>query len=55
MKYQVEITETLFRVVEVDADSVEDAVRKVEEDYEDCKINLDGDDCISFDIKEYKG
>lgn len=54
MTYKISITETLERVVEVEADTVEEALSKVENDYCEYKINLDGDDCINFEIKECK-
>lgn len=38
MKYTIEITEILQKQVEVEADSKEQALQKVEDDYECCQI-----------------
>lgn len=54
MKYKVEITETLQRIVEVKANSLSDAVTKVAKDYSDGKIVLDSGDFVEFKILEYK-
>lgn len=54
-KYKIEITETLQRVVEVEADTAAEALSKVEDDYATEKIVLDYDDCKDFQIREYKG
>lgn len=54
MTYRVEITETLQRIVEVEADTIEEAVSKVEDDYASCDIILDSLDMKNFEIKEYK-
>lgn len=54
-RFQIEITETLQRIVEVEAETVEEALSKVEDDYVDHKINLFPDtDLKNFSIKEYK-
>ena len=52
--YQIEVTETLCRIIKVEADTLEEAVSKVENDYETGKIVLDTDDSVFYDIKEYK-
>lgn len=54
MKYKVEITETLQRVIEVKADSLSQAVTKITKDYSDGKIVLDSNDFVEFKILEYK-
>lgn len=55
MVYQIAIREILERVVEVEADTVEEALSKAENDYCNYKINLNGDDCKRFEIEECKG
>lgn len=51
--YQIEITERLQRVIEVEADTMEDALTKVESAYADRHIVLNfDDDCKFFEIKE---
>ena len=52
-KYEVEITEYLQRIIEVEAESPEDAVYKVEEDYDNCNIVLDSGDFTGKDIEIY--
>lgn len=43
-RYYVSVTETLNKVVSVDADSKKDAEEKVRDAYRDCDIVLDSDD-----------
>ena len=50
MKYEVEITEILQRVVEVEAASVEDAERQVRATYRAGDIVLDAEDCTEVEI-----
>ncbi len=52
-KYKVEITEYLKKTVEVEADSADAAVSKVEDDYKNEKIVLDSSDFIDKDIEIY--
>lgn len=49
-KYSVEITETLQRTVEVEAENATEAYKKVNAMYRDADIVLDSDDFIDFDI-----
>ena len=49
-KYSVEITETLQRTVEVEAENATDAYKKVNAMYCDEDIVLDSNDFIDFDI-----
>ena len=51
MKYRVEITETLTRMVEVEADSKEDAESKVNDQYQNCEIVLNADDFVAVDFE----
>ena len=48
MKYQVEIEEVLRRVVEIEADSADEAENKVLELYRNSKIVLDAGDFIGI-------
>ena len=50
MKFKVEITETLQRVVEVEAASAEDAERQVRAAYRAGDIVLDAEDCTEVEI-----
>lgn len=43
-RYYVSVTETLNKVVSVDAESKEEAVRKVQDAYNNSEIILDSDD-----------
>ena len=54
MIYKVEITETLSRIVEVDAESREDAEIKVQEEYRNEHIVLDAEDMKESTIKIYE-
>ena len=42
-RYYVSVTETLNKVVSVDAESKEEAVRKVQDAYDGCDIILDSE------------
>ena len=50
MKYEVEITETLQRTVEVEAASAEDAERQIRAAYFAGDIVLDAEDCMDVEI-----
>ena len=52
-KYKVEITEYLQRTVDVEAESEEDAVANVEEQYDKCGIVLDYSDFVKKEIEIY--
>ena len=49
-KYTVEITETLSRIIEIDADSEELAVEQVRLMYQNCDIILEASDYIETEI-----
>ncbi|MGE5495547.1 MAG: DpnD/PcfM family protein [Burkholderiales bacterium] len=51
--YSVEITETLQRVIDVDADSPDDAIEKVRKQYLNQEIVLDSSDYVDTDISLY--
>lgn len=52
-KYNVEVVETLSRVVEIEADSYEDAERVAEEMYDNSEIILDYEDKEDTNYKPY--
>lgn len=53
MKYQIEITETLQKIVEVEAPSYSEAFQSIWNDYNNGDIVLSSDDFVCFDINEY--
>ena len=53
-KYSVEITETLQRTVEIEAENATEAYKKVNAMYRDEDIVLDSGDFIDFDIDVVK-
>lgn len=54
MKYKVEITETLQKVIEIEAESLTKAIMKVAADYKYGEIVLDSMDFVGYEIKEFK-
>ena len=52
--YKVEIKESLARIIDVEADSEEGAIRNVREQYNNQKIVLDSGDYIDVEINIYK-
>ena len=52
-KYQVEVIENLGRVIEVEANSYEEAEEKVQGMYDNSDIVLDWNDCNDVDYKPY--
>ena len=53
-KYKIEITETLQKVVEVEAASEREAEQKVKEMYKSEEVVLDYKDFINVDFKNFK-
>ena len=51
-EFQIEITETLSRIVSVDANDIDEAIQKVREQYRQSDIVLDSEDFISVDFNE---
>ena len=49
-KYTIEITETLTRIVSIEADTEYEAERIVREKYKNCEIVLDADDFVDYEI-----
>lgn len=54
MKFKVEVTETLQKVVEVEAVSLARAIYEVSTEYSKGHIRLDELDYKGFEVKEYK-
>lgn len=54
MKFKIEITETLQKVVEVEAENLTEAVGTVEDMWYGSEIILTADDFIKVDFSEYK-
>ena len=52
-KYQVEIVETLSRVVDIEANNYEEALEKAQKKYDNSDVILDWEDLESVDYKEY--
>lgn len=52
--FKIEIQEFLATVVEVEADSIYEAISKVREMYGNEEIILDSSDYLTTEIKEYK-
>ncbi len=50
-KFKIEITETLSKIIEVEADDIEEALERVETMYKEEKIILDSSDFIDKEIK----
>lgn len=51
MTYKIEITETLQKTIELQANSYEEAVKKVKEQYNSSDIVLDYNDLVDIEIK----
>ncbi len=49
-KYKVEITETLQKIIVIDALSEEDAIEKVKSEYSSERIILDSNDFVDVEI-----
>ena len=54
-KYQIEITEILQRIVEIDANSLDDAIIEINKKYKNQEIILDSSDYIQTNISEFNG
>lgn len=48
--YKIEVKETLSRIIEIEAKSIEEALLKVEEMYKNEEIILDSNDFIDAEI-----
>lgn len=54
MKYKIEITETLQKIVEVEAEALTEAIMKVATNYSNGEIVLDDTDFVGYEIKDFK-
>ncbi len=54
-KFNIEITETLQKVVTVEAKTLAEAIEKVKEDYNDGGIELDAMDLVETTYEEFEG
>ena len=53
-RYRIEVKEYLARIIDIDAESEEDAIEMVEEQYQNGDIVLDGSDYIDHDIAPFE-
>ena len=51
--FQIEITETLQRIVEVEATSLDDALTEITKQYKNEEIILESSDCVETNITEF--
>ena len=51
-EFQIEVTETLSRIVSVKANDINEAIQKVREQYRQSEIVLDSEDFITVDFNE---
>ena len=51
--YKIQITETLSRVIEIQASDLDEALHTVEDDYKREAIVLDADDCVGYEIEPW--
>ena len=51
--YKIQITETLSRVIEIQASDLDEALHTVEDDYKREAIVLDADDCVECEIEPW--
>ncbi len=52
--FKIEIQEFLSRIIEVEAENIDEAISKTKEVYQKEGIVLDNDDFVTSEIKEYK-
>ncbi|GIV27270.1 MAG: hypothetical protein KatS3mg027_1084 [Bacteroidia bacterium] len=52
--FKIEIKEVLSRIIEIKANSLDEAITKTREMYRNEEIILDSSDYVSTDIEEYK-
>ncbi len=53
-KYKIEVTETLQRVVDIEANDYDEALTKIREQYRQEKIVLDWEDFVDVKIDIFK-
>ena len=52
--YKIEVEEILQKIVEVEAESLEEAIFKVQEQWYECDIELNYEDFKGMNVREYK-
>ena len=55
MEYEVEVIETLKRQKVIKADSLNQALEKLQEEYKNCNIILDENDFVRVEFRESTG
>lgn len=53
MQFKIEVTETLQRIITVEAKSFNEAFLKVTQQYKNGEIILDAEDFVGVDIEEF--
>lgn len=53
-EYKIEVVETLSRIISVEAENLEDAIKKVSVQYDSNEIVLDYEDYKGYDILPYE-
>lgn len=54
-KYTIEITESVSKLIDIQAEDLDDAITKVKEKYQNGEIELTDDDEIEVRFDKYKG
>jgi len=52
-KFKIEIQELLSKIVEIEANNIDEAISKVKEMYQKEEAILDSDDYVTTEIKRY--
>lgn len=52
--FKIEVQEFLSRIIEIEAENIDDAVLKAKEMYQREEIILDSEDYLTTEIEEYK-
>lgn len=53
-KFNIEIQEFLSRIIEIEAENIEDAILKVKKMYHNTEIVLDSSDYVTTSIEEFQ-
>lgn len=51
---KIEIKETLSRILDIESDSIEEALKSVNSGIDNCDIVLDDNDFVNREVNEYK-
>ena len=52
--FKIEVQEFLSRIIEIEADNIDEAISTVKEMYQKEEIILDSEDYVSTEIEEYE-